>query len=139
MPPSTVPSRPDETASTANRLRRALRFACAGDRVLAASMIALAFYYVATRGGFQGKASGDGWCGFQYLNAIFSEHTLDMQKVLPQWRPYFGVDHITQHMPNRCPFGPVLLWTPFYLIACAIATVGKWLHLANARPDSPFH
>jgi hypothetical protein len=28
---------------------------------------------------------------------------------------------------------------PFYLVACAIATVGKWLHLLNAPPDSPFH
>jgi hypothetical protein len=102
-------------------------------------MVVLAFYYVATRGVFQGKASGDGWFGFQYLHAIFYRHTLDMQKVLPQWRPYFGVDHVTQHMPNRCPFGPVFLWAPFYLLACAIATVGKWLHLANAAPDSPFH
>jgi hypothetical protein len=136
MLPSTVPSRPDETAS---RLRRAFRFCVAGDRVLAASMIALVVYYVSTKGVFQGKASGDGWFGFQYLRAIFFEHSLDMQKVLPQWKPYFGVDTVTHHMPNRCPFGPVFLWAPFYLIACAIATVGKWLHLANATPDSPFH
>ena len=33
-------------------------------------MLALVVYYVATRGVFQGKASGDGFFGFHYLRAL---------------------------------------------------------------------
>ena len=75
----------------------------------------------ATRGVFQGKASGDGWFGFQYLRAIVFFHTLDMQRVaagVPAvLRARAGPGH---HMPNRCPFGPVFVQMPFYLVGCAI-------------------
>lgn len=102
-------------------------------------MALLILYYVCTRGVFQGKYSGDGLFGFEYLRALIYGHTLDMQKVVPEWRPYFGLDPHTHHMPNRCPFGPVLVWLPFYLIGCAIAEIGARLHLCHLRPDSLFH
>jgi len=103
-------------------------------------MLALVAYYVATRGVFQGKMSGDGLFGFEYLRAIVFEHTLDMKRVLPTWEPYFGLDAVTHHMPNRNPIGPVAVWMPFYLVGCALGYVGKWTHLLGSNaPDSPFH
>jgi hypothetical protein len=132
-----VPSRPDETAS---KVRRALRWLTCGDPVIAAGMLLLVLYYVCTRGIFEGKLSGDGVYGFQYLRAVIFEGTLDMQKVIPDKLPFFGTHPVTHHMPNRCPFGPVYIWMPFYLIACGIAKLGELLHIVKAvRPDSPFH
>ncbi len=108
--------------------------------MLGAGLLLLCVYYISTRGVFQGKYSGDGLFGFEYLRALVYEHTIDMKKVVPEWLPYFSTDTLTHHMPNRCPFGPVILWMPFYLIGCAIATVGHWLHLAgHLKPDSAFH
>jgi hypothetical protein len=96
-------------------------------------MVALVVYYVATRGVFQGKASGDGWFGFQYLRGIVYFHTIDMQKPLPEFLPFFGNFGPGHHMPNRCPFGPVLVWLPLYLIACGLQGLA---HLAHLAPDS---
>jgi hypothetical protein len=93
---------------------------CAGDVVVGVGMLALVVYYVATRGVFQGKYSGDGLFGFEYLRAIVFEHTLDMKRVVPEWLPFFNQDPVTHHMPNRCPFGPVLVWMPFYLVGVAL-------------------
>jgi hypothetical protein len=130
---------PSHERSTARAWRRALAWLCADDRVVAVAMLALVIYYVATRGVFQGKASGDGWFGFQYLRALVFKHTLDMQTVVPQYLPYFGTSGPGHHMPNRCPFGPVLVWMPFYLIACALQGVGALMHLAPpVSGDSPF-
>ena len=72
-------------------------------------MLALVVYYVATRGVFQGKASGDGLFGFQYLRSIVFFHTLDMKQALPEYVPFFGYSGPGHHMPNRCPFGPVFV------------------------------
>ena len=69
---------------------------------------------------FQGKASGDGFFGFQYLRSLVFFHTLDMKQALPQYLPFFGIGGPGHHMPNRCPFGPVLVQMPFYLVACAL-------------------
>jgi len=104
-------------------------------------MALLCLYYVATHGVFQGKFSGDGLFGFEYLRAIVYKHTIDMQAVMPEWRPYFGVDPITQHMPNRCPIGPVFAWMPFYLLACGLQRLGELTHLLHhhLRPNSVFH
>src|SRR5581483_3414615 len=64
----------------------------------------------------------------------------DMKRVLPTWEPYFGLDAVTHHMPNRNPIGPVAVWMPFYLVGCALGYVGKWTHLLGSNaPDSPFH
>jgi hypothetical protein len=121
-----------------SRAGRAARWLACGDAVVGAAMVALVVYYVATHGVFQGKASGDGWFGFQYLNALIHHRTLDMKSVLAQWLPYFGTDPITHHMPNRCPFGPVFVWLPFYLVADGLAAIARLFgaHVAN---DSPFH
>jgi hypothetical protein len=107
--------------------------------VVAVGMLALVVYYVATPGVFQGKASGDGWFGFHYLRALVFKHTLDMQEVLPKFLPYFGTTGPAHHMPNRCPFGPVLVWMPFYLVACALQGLGALVHLASpVNGDEPF-
>lgn len=136
-----MPSGADATASKADgRVRRALSWLTCGDPVLGAGLVLLVAYYVFTRGVFQGKYSGDGLFGFEYLRAIVYEHTLDMKAVVPEWLPYFSQHPVTQHMPNRCPFGPVLLWLPFYLVGCGLAELGRLLHLVGPlKPDSAFH
>lgn len=83
-------------------------------------MLALVGYYVVQRGVFQGKASGDGWFGFEYLRGLVYFHTLDMKEPLPQFLPFFGQFGPGHHMPNRCPFGPVIVWMPFYLVSIAL-------------------
>src|SRR4051812_31705170 len=136
MPPSTAPSKPDETRSRSSRLYQRI---AAGDPVLLLGMLLLCVYYVATRGVFQGKASGDGWFGFMYLRAIFFEHTLDMKSVIPEYLPYFSVSGPHHAMPNRCPFGPVILWAPFYLLAIGAAKLLGALHLIGPYKGSePF-
>jgi hypothetical protein len=104
----------------------------AGDGVLGAAMALLCAYYVVNPGIFEGKGSGDGLFGYQYLRAIVHEHTLDMIRVIPQYKPYFGVGGPGMHMPNRCPFGPVYVWMPFYLLGSAL----QWL-LEHARRLPP--
>jgi hypothetical protein len=102
-------------------------------------MLLLAVYYLATRGVFQGKASGDGYFGFMYLRAIFFEHTLDMKSVLPEYLPYFSTGGPHHAMPNRCPFGPVLVWAPFYLVAVGIAKLLAALHFIRPlKGGEPF-
>src|SRR5689334_20579050 len=108
MPPSTEPSKP-AAIKFPSRLYQKL---AAGDPFLLGGMLLLVIYYVATRGVFQGKASGDGWFGFMYLRALFFEHTLDMKSVIPEYLPYFSTSGPHHAMPNRCPFGPVLVWAP---------------------------
>ncbi len=146
---SIVPSKPAEIASKSDRpaaWRRALgwmvdgaRWLCAGDRVIAVGMLLLVVYYLVTPGVFQGKASGDGWFGFQYLRAIVFKQTLDMKSVLPQYLPYFGTSGPGHHMPNRCPFGPVLVWMPFYLVACALHGLAALVNLAPPLTgEAPF-
>ncbi len=121
------------------RVRRAISWMTGGDRWVGVGMLALVAYYVGTRGVFQGKASGDGWFGFQYLRAIVYFHTLDMRLPLPEYLQFFGTGGPGHHMPNRCPFGPVLVWMPFYLVACAIQALLHLVHLAPpSRGDSPF-
>jgi hypothetical protein len=136
-----VPNKPVVIASQPDpsRLVRGLRWLTLADPVLAASMLALVVYYVTTRGVFQGKGSGDGFFGFHYLRAIFFEHTLDMKTVLPEWAPYFGVSGPGRHMPNRCPFGPVFPWAPFYLLGVAANKLAVLLGLSRpARGSEPF-
>lgn len=114
------------------RLRRAVRWLTAGDPVVGIAMTALVIYYVATPGIFQGKAQGDGWFGFQYLRNIVSFHSLDMMNVVPQYIRVFGLSGPGHHMPNRCPFGPVLVWMPFYLVGIGLEWLASLLHLIGA-------
>jgi len=95
-------------------------------------MLLLVVYYVSTRGVFQGKYSGDGLFGFEYLRGIVFEHTLDMQKLMPETLPFFSVDRVTHHMPNRNPIGPVVAWLPFYLVGCAFLPLLRALHVVDA-------
>jgi hypothetical protein len=135
----TEPDQPATTARAASRIRRALGWLCADDAVLGGAMVLLVFYYVGTRGVFQGKASGDGWFGFLYLKAIFFKHTLDMQKVIPEYLPYFSTSGPYHRMPNRCPFGPAIVWAPFYLVAWGLWRLGELAHLVHpARGDEAF-
>jgi hypothetical protein len=111
----------------------------AHDGVVALAMALVCLYYVVTPGVFQGKASGDGWFGFNYLRAIFFHGTLDMKEALPEFLPYFGVSGPGHHMPNRCPFGPVIVWAPFYVLALALQWLGTLLHLLPpGNGASPF-
>jgi hypothetical protein len=103
-------------------------------------MLALVVYYVATPGVFQGKASGDGFFGFQYLRGLVFFHSLDMKGPLPEYLPFFGYSGPGHHMPNRCPFGPVFLQMPLYLVACAIHWIAALGHKpwAETLGRSPF-
>jgi hypothetical protein len=114
------------------RLRRFADWLTCGDRWVGVAMLALVVYYVATRGVFQGKASGDGWFGFQYLRAIVWFHTLDMKAPLPSFLPFFGISGPGHHMPNRCPFGPVFVQLPLYLVACALQGLAELAKLVPA-------
>jgi hypothetical protein len=100
-----------------------------GDPVIGLGMALLCAYYVISPGVFQSKASGDGWFGFNYLRAIFEFHTIDMHDVLPNFVQFFGVSGPGHHMPNRCPFGPVFVWTPFYLVALGVQWLGQHAHV----------
>jgi len=128
-----VPKTADATASKASggrfpRARRAVAWLTCGDRWVGVAMALLVVYYVATRGVFQGKASGDGFFGFHYLRAIVFFHTLDMRSTLPGYVQFFGLSGPGHHMPNRCPFGPVFLQMPLYLVACAIHWLCGLMH-----------
>jgi hypothetical protein len=98
------------------KLRRGVDWLSLGDRGTAIAMGLVVLYYCFTWGPWQGKASGDGWFGFLYLKAIYYHHTLDMKTVAPEYLKFFGEWGPGKHMPNRCPFGPVILWLPFYLL-----------------------
>jgi hypothetical protein len=104
--------------------------------VLAAAMLLVVAYYVATRGVFQGKTSGDGWFGFMYLRSIFFEHTLDMQRVMPEYLRYFGTSGPWKAMPNRCPIGPVFVWAPFYLVSVGITKLLTLAHFIAAQHEA---
>jgi hypothetical protein len=102
-------------------------------------MAVLCAYYAIDAGVFQGKASGDGWFGFNYLRAIFEFGTLDMQKVLPSFLPFFGTGGPGHHMPNRCPIGPVFIWAPFYVVALGLQWIGQLAHVVpRGDASSPF-
>jgi hypothetical protein len=75
-------------------LRRVLRHFTAGDVAVALLALGCIAYYAATRGIFQGKASGDGLFGFYYLPSLVYHHTLDMGKAAgPYWIGYFTIGH----------------------------------------------
>lgn len=123
-------------------LRRAVEWLSLGDRPTAIAMGLLVFYYAITWGPWQGKASGDGWFGFLYLKSIFYFHTLDMRHAAPEFLRFFGELGPGHHMPNRCPFGPVLLWFPFYLLVAIPESILLWLGVlkqSTLTGQSPLH
>jgi len=63
-----------------------------------------------------------------------------MKGPLPEYLPYFGLSGPGHHMPNRCPFGPVFLQMPFYLVACGIHWLCGLVHKpwAANNGQSPF-
>jgi len=101
------------------RLRQVWRAFTVGDPWLAAVCAILIAYYSATRGIFQGKASGDGYFGFMYLPGIFYHHTLDLAATLPSWAKILGHE-VTGRVANPCPIGTVPFWAPFYLVGRAL-------------------
>lgn len=96
-----------------------------GDLILIATYIAVIAYYRATRGIFEGKASGDGLMGFYLLPGTLLHHTLDLSVPAPHYERFIGRS-ITGLVGNPCPIGPSALWVPTYLLGLL------WQHLANA-------
>ncbi len=117
---------------TPSRTRRLVAWLSLGDRATAIAMGLLVVYYVVTWGPWQGKASGDGWFGFLYLKAIFYHRTLDMRTVAPEFLRFFGEQGPGHHMPNRCPFGPVLLWFPLYTLVAIPESILLWCKVLPA-------
>jgi hypothetical protein len=75
-----------------------------------------------------------------YLRAIFFEHTLDMQTIMPEYLRYIGKMPRTGHMPNRCPIGPVIFWIPSYLVGVAYVWIRELImHLPHSKGDTPLH
>ncbi len=117
----------------------------AGDPILTLLVVALVVYYRATRGIFQGKASGDGFFGFMMLPGVILHHTFDLGVPAPEWAAVIGREK-TGLVPNGCPIGPALLWTPTYLLGlafdklAAVPGLGSLLRLIvpslHARPFS---
>lgn len=96
-----------------------------GDLILIATYIAVIAYYRATRGIFEGKASGDGLMGFYLLPGTLLHHTFDLSVPAPHYERFIGRS-ITGLVGNPCPIGPSALWVPTYLLGLL------WQHLANA-------
>ncbi len=90
-----------------------------GDWGIAAAVVAIVAYYAATRGVFQGKASGDGWFGFMYLPGLVYHHSLDLAIPAPSWAGILGREK-TGHVANACPIGPVVFWLPTYLLGLGL-------------------
>jgi hypothetical protein len=129
-------------APARGRLRRAVAWLSLDDRPTAIAMGLVIFYYCVTWGPWQGKASGDGWFGFLYLKAIYYHRTLDMRTVAPEFFRFFGEMGPGHHMPNRCPFGPVILWLPLYLIVAVPESILLSLGVLKHAPwngQSPVH
>src|SRR4051812_331075 len=110
-------------------LRRLLRHPRAPLVVLLAL---ITLHYVATRGVFQGKASGDGFFGFMYLPNLVFFHTLARAPSVRQYVAVLGRAR-SGLVANPCPIGPALFWRPPYLIGRAL---GK-LHALVTHAPTP--
>jgi hypothetical protein len=125
-----------------SRYHRLVAWLSLDDKPTAIAMGLVIFYYFITWGPWQGKASGDGWFGFLYLKSIYYFHTLDMRQAAPEYFKFFGDMGPGHHMPNRCPFGPVILWLPFYLLVAIpesiLLALGVLKH-ATWNGQSPVH
>lgn len=93
------------------------------DPVFVALCLLCCAYYAATRGIFEGKASGDGLVAFLYLPGVVYHHTLDLAATArPATVASFGRE-ATGLVANPNPIGPPLLWAPFYLVGLLIKKV----------------
>ncbi len=119
-------------------LRRAaarIARATVGDEPFVAAAVGLlVVLYVATRGVFQGKASGDGLSTFLYLPSVVLHHTLDTSQVVRQVQAWM-MPVINGRMINHYPVGPPILWLPFYLLGLAVESIGR---SCGAWRDLPF-
>lgn len=108
-----------EKAPTENRVHalwaRLRRAASSIDGSVWAVWIIAILHYRFTRGIFQGKGSGDGFFGFQYLPGLVFHHSFDLAQAAPQWTAIIGRE-TTGLVANPCPIGPLLFWFPFYLL-----------------------
>jgi hypothetical protein len=112
--PAAPASSPATWPTPLQAARRVLRFFTAGDPVLFALQLVLIVYYFTTRGIFEGKASGDGMQGFQFLPGVLLHRTFDLAVTQPQAALMFGREP-SGLVANLCPIGPVFLWLPTYL------------------------
>ncbi len=94
---------------------RLSRWACSIDRSVWLLWLILILHYRFTRGIYQGKGSGDGFFGFQYLPGLMFHHSFDLAKPAPEWTQIIGRE-VTGLVANPCPIGPLLFWLPFYLL-----------------------
>ncbi len=85
------------------------------DRSVWLLWLLLLLHYRFTRGIYQGKGSGDGFFGFQYLPGIIFHHSFDLARPAPEWAHIIGRE-TTGLVANPCPIGPLLFWFPFYLL-----------------------
>lgn len=112
-------------AGIAGAAARAVRFFTAGDPVIGGLQLVLLIYYVVTPGIFEGKASGDGLHGFQFLPGVLLHHSLDLAASLPRAPMMFGRQS-NGLVANLCPIGPCFLWLPTYLVGLLVQKL-LWL------------
>ncbi|MCS6913275.1 MAG: hypothetical protein RMK29_08430 [Myxococcales bacterium] len=103
------------------------------DPVVGALLVCLAIYYAATRGIFQGKASGDGYLGFLYLPGLVFHHSLDLARPAPEWVSILGRER-TGRVANPVPIGAVAVWLPPYLVGLGLRQAGGALVAAGLLP-----
>jgi hypothetical protein len=103
------------------------------DPVLAALMVVLALYYVATRGVFQGKGSGDGIVDFLFLPSVLVHHTLDVTAASVESR-HWDMPVMNGRMTNYLPIGPPIAWAPLYLLGLGIEKGVRPLGLLAGEP-----
>ena len=135
-PPAPTPpsSGPGRTRRPEPLWRRLGRVFTAGDPILTLLVLAVVVYYRASRGIFQGKASGDGFFGFMMLPGVILHHTFDLGVPAPEWAAVIGRE-TTGLVANGCPIGPAILWTPTYLLGlgldrlAAVPVLGTLLRL----------
>ena len=127
MRPSIVPSTADATASSSRRSARAARLAAAcGDRWVGVAHGRCSSSTTSPRAACsRARRRATAGSAFSTCAPSSASRTLDMQRAVPEYLPFFGVSGPAHHMPNRCPFGPVFVWMPFYLVGCALQGLAR--------------
>jgi len=92
------------------------------DPWIVALIAAVTIYYCATPGIFQGKASGDGYLAFLYLDGIVFHRSIDLALNAPDMIEVLGRTS-TGHVANRVPIGVVAFFLPFYLLSLLLRAI----------------